>query len=221
MSFALVVMTDGRRECILRAIPSLLANLRGPVTHQVIHDDSGDPDYRDWLRWAFPTFDVIGPAHRTGFAGAYGNAWRYLAERPERFVFATEDDFLYERSVDLLAMAELLDWYPHVAQVALRRQAWNDQEKAAGGIVEQHPGDYQDRTDGDLRWLEHRRFLTTNPSLYRTELCRHGWPQVPNSEGVLTHQLLKDPDLRFAFWGERTDAPWVTHIGAQRVGTGY
>lgn len=218
---ALLVVTDGRRDCIQQSIPSLLGNVHGPITHRVIHDDSGDPDYRDWLSWEFAAFEVIGPDRRTGFSGAYGNAWRYLAERPERFVFGVEDDFTYNRPVDLTAMAELLDRQPHLAQVALRRQAWNEQEKAAGGVVEQHPGDYEDCSDGDTHWLEHRRFLTTNPGLYRTELCRHGWPQAPNSEGILTHQLIEDPGLRFAFWGRRSDAPWVTHIGAQRVGTGY
>jgi hypothetical protein len=221
MTVALCVVTDGRRQCIERSIPSLLANVRGPITHRVIHDDSGDPDYRSWLRHAFPTFDVIGPDHRHGYSAAYGNAWRHLAERPERFCFIHEDDFLYERPVDLLAMAELLDWRPYVAQVALRRQAWNEQEKAAGGVVEQHAGDYLDCSDGDMHWLEHRRFLTTNPSLIRTELCKVGWPQVPHSEGTLTHLLIADPGLRFAYWGRRTDAPWVTHIGTDRVGTGY
>lgn len=218
---ALCVITDGRRECITRAVPSLLANVRGPITHQVIHDDSGDPVYQHWLRATFPAFEVIHTPKRSGFGGAYANAWRYLAALPQRYVFSVEDDFTYNRPVDLLAMAEVLDWYPHLVQVALRRQAWNDQEKAAGGVVEQHPGDYTDHQDGDNHWLEQRRFFTTNPSLFRTELCHAGWPTVQHSEGVLTHRLLDDPGIRFAFWGRRSDDPWVTHIGEHRNGMGY
>jgi hypothetical protein len=218
---ALLVVTDGRKDCIEQAIPSLQAQVRGPITYRVIHDDSGDPAYRDWLRSTYLGFDVIGAPHRLGFTGAYANAWRHLARRPERVTFSTEDDFTFNRPVDLLAMAELLDWHPHLAQVALRRQAWNDQEKAAGGIVEQHPDDYTNRSDGDTHWLEHRRFFTTNPSLFRTALCKRGWPEVQHSEGIFTHELLLDPDLRFAFWGRRNDEPWVTHIGHERVGTGY
>lgn len=221
MTVALVVMTDGRRECIIQAIPSLFANVHGPISHQVIHDDSGDRDYQDWLRAAFPTFDVIYTPKRSGFGGAYANAWRYLSDLPQRYVLSVEDDFTYNRPVDLLAMAEILDWYPHIVQMALRRQPWNAEEKAAGGIVEQHPDDYTDHSDGDNHWLEHRRFLTTNPSLFRTELCKRGWPDVKHSEGVITHQLLDDPSVRFAFWGKRSDDPWVTHIGEQRNGTGY
>jgi hypothetical protein len=217
----LVVMTDGRRECITRAIPSLLANVQGPITYQVIHDDSGDPGYQDWLRAAFPAFEVIHTPRRSGFGGAYANAWRYLADLPQRFVFSVEDDFIYERPVDLLAMAEVLDWYPYLRQVALRRQAWNADERTAGGVVELHPGAYAARADGGNHWLEHRQFFTTNPSLFRTELCDHGWPPVEHSEGVFTHRLLEDPVARFAYWGERTDGPWVTHIGHQRAGVSY
>jgi hypothetical protein len=221
VTIAVVVMTDGRRDCIAQAIPSLIANVSGPLAHYVIHDDSGDATYREWLRQQFPGFEVIGTPWRYGFAGAYGNAWRYLADRPERFIFATEDDFTFNRPVDLSAMAALLDRRPYLAQVALRRQPWNEHEKAAGGVVEQHPADYVDCSDDDAQWLEHRRFFTTNSGLYRTDLCRLGWPQAQHSEGILTHQLLAGPDTRFAFWGERGDDPWVTHIGMKRVGTGY
>lgn len=221
MSVALVVMTDGREECITRAIPSLVANVSGPITYRVIHDDSGDPAYQDWLRATFPAFDVIHTDRRSGFGGAYASAWLHLADLPQRFVLSVEDDFTYNRPVDLLAMAEVLDWHPHLVQMALRRQPWNDDERAAGGIVEQYPGDYMDQSDGDNHWLEHRRFFTTNPSLYRTELCKRGWPDVTHSEGIFGIQLFEDLSVWSAFWGKRGDGPWVTHIGEHRNGNGY
>jgi Glycosyl transferase family 2 len=236
VNVVLLVMTDGRRDCITEAIPSTLAHLKDPIDRMVIHDDSGDPDYRVWLAETFPQFEVIGTSTRQGFAGAYANAWRHLATLPHRWVFSTEDDFTFNRDVQLGDMAHVLKSNPHVAQIALRRQPWNEQEHAAGGVVEQHPGDYEDAylwaeySDYETSYFDvrphpvllHRRFFTTNPSMFRTELCRSGWPDVPNSEGIFTHQLLaSDPDLRFAFWGARADPPWVEHIGRQRVGTGY
>ena len=48
---------------------------------------------------------------------------------------------------------------------ALRRQPWNDTEKAAGGVVEANPKAYTDRVEGRIHWLEHRQFWTTNVSL--------------------------------------------------------
>lgn len=222
MSICLLVMTDGRRELIAQSIPSLLSNVRGPFTRFIIHDDSGDATYRVWLAEQFPGFEIIG-GDRLGFAGAYARAWRHLiAFVPEPYVLSTEDDFIYTRPVDLTDLACVLHQNPHLAQLALRRQPWGPKEEAAGGVVEQHPDAYAEMVDHAHRhWLEHRLFWTTNPSLHRTMLCALGWPEVAQSEGIFTHRLLEDPDLRFGYWGPRESGEWVKHIGHQRAGTGY
>lgn len=222
-SVVLLVMTDGRADCIERAIPSAEAALRGRITRRVVHDDSGDETYRAWLHERFPDYELIWhPAGRQGFGGAYRSAWRFLTGACESFVFSTEDDFVFNRPVRLTPMMELLDALPYLAQLTLRRQPWNADEIAAGGIVEQHPDAYADHSCCvDHAWLEHRLFFSTNPSLYRRSLCAKGWPDVEHSEGVFTHQLLEDPDLRFGFWGARDSGEAVTHIGNERVGSGY
>jgi hypothetical protein len=219
---ALVVMTDGR-EHITDAIRSAEEHLSGPITQRIIHDDSGDDAHRAWLARTFPDYRVIYKTTRQGFSGAYANAWRFLARQPEPWVFSTEDDFTFTRTVDLSGMVDLLTARPNLAQMALRRQAWSPAEEAAGGIVEQHPADYTDHRleDRFVDWLEHRRFFTTNPSLFSRDLCRIGWPEVPESEGHFTRVLTADPDTRFGFWGKRDDDPCVTHIGTHRVGHGY
>jgi hypothetical protein len=224
MSVVLLVMTDGRMECIDRAIPSALEHLHGPITRKVIFDDSNSSEYRSWLRNRFPDFELTyHPAGRQGFSGAYRTAWELLAlGGTNGYVFGTEDDFVFRRDIDLEAMIGVLDEFPYIAQIALRRQAWNDQEKAAGGIVEQHPEAYTDCFDAaDRWWLEHRLFWTTNPSLYRRSMCLRAWPEGAHSEGLFTHQLLADPAVRFAFWGDRDSGEWVEHIGYERVGHGY
>lgn len=218
----LLVMTDGRRDCIARTIPSALDNLKGTISFGVIHDDSGDRDYRRWLVREFPDFEVRSTAGRSGFGGAIRSAWGYLETVPGlTYVFHLEDDFTFNWPVDLNAMRKILNARPYLVQLALRRQPWNDEERKAGGIVEQHPDDYEQQVDGFDVWLEHRRFFTTNPSLYRRSLLDVGWPDTAQSEGMFTHQLLADPEVRFGFWGARTSGQWVHHIGNQRVGTGY
>jgi hypothetical protein len=229
MSIALLVITDGRRDCIRQTIPSALAMLEGPITRRVLYDDSGDPDHRDWLADEFPTFELIyHPEGRQGFGGAIRTAWGHLAHGRERLIWHAEDDFLYNRPVQLMGLAQVLDAHPHLVQMALRRQPWNEHERQAGGIIEQHPDAYTEHTLGKYAWLEHRLFLTTNPSLYRRTLCTTDWPEGPNSEGHFTHQLLRDgsPEVdgervRFAFWGTRDSGEAVTHIGHERVGVGY
>jgi hypothetical protein len=221
----LLVVTDGRRDCISQTIPSALAMLDGPVSRRVIYDDSGDADHREWLATQFPTFDLIHhPGGRQGFGGAIRTAWAHLAAGAERFVFHLEDDFTFNRPVSLTALTAVLDSNPHLIQLALRRQPWNDHERLAGGIVEQHPDAYKDCRDiGGHEWLEHRLFFTTNPSLYRTDLIRgREWPTGGDSEGHFSHHIIQDdPDAQFGFWGARDSGEWVTHIGRERVGTGY
>lgn len=160
-------------------------------------------------------------AHELGFAGAIAEGWRQALQTGADWVFHLEMDFTFNAQIDVGAMIALLEEQPHLVQVALKRQPVNAQELAAGGIVEQHPGDFSQRVHSGAIWTEHRRFFTTNPSVYSTRLCRHGWPQEPHSEGVFTHRLLEDPDARFAFWGAKFDPPLVEHIGDVRAGTGY
>lgn len=219
---ALLVVTDGRQHCIEEAIPSAREQLRGPITRRVLYDDSGDDEYRDYLRQRFSEFELVfHPAGRQGFGGAIRTAWRHLRLCREPYIFHLEDDFTFNSSVDLMGMANVLERFPHLAQLALRRQPWNDEERAAGGIVESHPDDYVEHGWEGYRWLEHRRFFTTNPSLYPRALCAREWPDTEHSEGVFTHQLLVHPELRFAFWGGRDSGEAVTHIGTERAGTGY
>lgn len=222
---ALLVMTDGRRECLAATMASHMAELRpwAQISEVWIHEDSGDADYRRWLAEVYPTARIIGPevgAGRSGFGGAIRRAWSTLRQHSAaRFVYHLEDDFTLTRPLDLLDMAMTLEENPHLVQLALRRQPWSAAEVAAGGIVEQHPTDYVDC----VGWLEHRRFFTTNPSLYRRSLLvEHEWPDGAESEGRFGIALLeRHPDWRFAYWGRRGDPPWCHHIGAQRVGTGY
>lgn len=226
---AVLVITDGRSAYLAECVASLRKHLHGPIAEMWMYDDTGDAQYREALAQTYPEFVHINAGPRQGFAGAIHYAWEMLRlTSGADYVFHVEQDFRFNRDIDLAAMAGLLDDQPHLAQIALRRQPWNDAERAAGGIVEQHPASYADCTDGAREWLEHRLFYTTNPSLIRRSLVARGWPLVPRSEGEYSHYLLRTgtpeatpEQVRFAYWGRRDDAPWVEHIGHQRTGTGY
>lgn len=162
--------------------------------------------------------DVDDTEHRLGFAGAIQHGWDQIETD---WVFHLEGDFLFNEPPPIEQMVNLLCRRAYLAQVVLKRQAWNRDEKRAGGIVELHQDDFHEVTDGVATWTEHRRFMSTNPSVYSSKLCQLGWPQEPESEGVFTHRLLKDPHLRFAFWGKKFAPPMVQHIGDVRAGHGY
>lgn len=227
MKIALLVITDGRDDLLAETIASLAGAVGlSAFAHRLLIDDTGDQDHADLLRDLYPRFGLYGGDRRRGFAGAIHAGWQWASVLACDYVFHLEDDFVLnpvtrQAPGPLPAMLHILETQPHVVQVVLKRQPWNDAEQAAGGIVELHPHDFTERTDGSAVWTEHRRFFSTNPCLYRASLCELGWPQVAQSEGVFTHQLLADLDLRFAFLGAPLDPPLVTHIGRDRVGTGY
>lgn len=199
MTIALLLISDGRNDYLLRTLASVDKHLP-PFDHQIHVDDRG---------------------HKLGFAGAIQEGWNRVLDSGAEWVFHLEADFTFNERIDVAAMIDLLERQPHLAQVALKRQPWNEQEKAAGGIVELHPENYRQRSDPHAVWTENRVCFTTNPSVYSTSLCPMGWPQENHSEGVFTHRLLADPMIQFAFWGGKFDPPKVEHIGERREGTGY
>lgn len=221
----LLVITDGRQDCIEQTVESARDNLDGDITGWWMYDDSGDPQHREWLDDQFGReFNLFWhPDGRQGFGGAIRAAWQKLrCDGTGRFVFHLEDDFVFNRPVPIDDMIEILDEDECVAQVALRRQAWNDTERAAGGVVEANPDEFVDVVhDHFVSYLEHRLFWTTNPSLYRRQLIFDvDWPTGEHSEGQFT-RVLRDVGYRFAYLGDRSDPPWVHHIGKERHGTGY
>lgn len=220
----LLMMTDGRADCLTRTANSLRQHLRGPLARGVIHTDGGDPDYDAWLDETFPDWTVVSTGTRSGFAGAYRSAWSFVRDHVTTpWVFSTEDDFLLTGDLHLADLINVMAGRPNLAQMALLRQPWNRTEQEAGGIIECHPDDYADATDGVHHWLEHRRFFTTNPHLIAADFIRaHDWPTGEHSEGRFGVDLFAtEPFTRAAFWGRRHDAPRVRHIGVERVGTGY
>lgn len=191
MTVALVVISDGRHAFRRRTLASVAEML--PEFDQTVAIDDR--------------------AHELGFAGAIKGAWEQVQTD---WVFHLEADFTFNEPVPVDAMIRLLERRPHLAQVALKRQPWNEAEIAAGGLVELAPDDYTERRDDEAVWTEHRRFFTTNPSVYSRALTSLGWPQAAESEGLFTHQLLALGHT-FAYWGGKFDAPRVTHIGEHRA----
>lgn len=215
----LLVITYGRRHCLERTLAAADEALLADFDQRIIVNDSLDPAYWAWLDDAHGSrFTILHPdTGKRGFAGAIDAGWRAIGAGPGH-VFHLEDDFVMNRTIPVPAMIEALEADPTVAQVALIRQAWNDRERAAGGLVAAHPDDYRPAVLAGHTVLLNRRCFTTNPCVYRRGLVARRWPQTAESEGLFTHELLA-AGFQFALWGD--GAEWVTHIGDERVGCGY
>lgn len=200
---ALLLISDGRHDYLEQTLASAERCL--PAVDALIHVDDTE--------------------HELGFAGAIQAGWDTVPETGCGWVFHLEADFIFNAPVPLEQMIATVRRDPNLAQMALKRQPWNDREVAAGGLCEADPDEYTEhwRTlDGTLEtWTTNRRSFTTNPCVYRASICERGWPQIKHSEGNFTHELMKDPAIRFGLWGLKFGPPWVTHIGDQRTGNGY
>jgi hypothetical protein len=202
------VIDDGRADYLDRCLESVAVYLP-PMDACVMVDDSN---------------------HELGFAGAIQAGWDGVLETGCEWVFHLESDFVFTHPVPVDAMRGVIlrsDYHgpnpkgPTITQVSLLRQPWNEREKVAGGLILADPDDFREVRCG-WTFVEHRRYFTTNPSLYSTELCRRGWPQVAKSEGIFTHELLTEWDKRrFAIFGGWNDPPRCWHIGESRTGNGY
>lgn len=220
MKLGLLVLTNGRRDCIERTLASLEEQLDPlPPAHlRVIVDDSGDEKYRTWLARRFPSYKIAATPRTAGYARAMRAALIRAAAMPVDWLWVAEDDFVYRSRVDVAGMATIMEADPGIAQLVLKRQAWFQSELAAGGLIERFdPALFVEREG----WLEHRVFWSMNPHLARRALYASiPWPLGSDSEKAFG-RLVFAQGLRVGLMGGRADPPVVEHIGELRVGTGY
>lgn len=231
MSVPLIVLTNGRRDCISQTIPSAIEHLSG-VAHMVIVDSSGDEAFGQWLADEF----IGGPLHGAvlhlkgehGYWQAMQAVWRYarylLDYDGVDAAFFLEEDFTFNSHVDVGDLAAVLGDRPYLTQMTLLRQPWFGNEHTHGGLLEALEAQGQtftEVTDGEHSWIEHRACFTGNPSLIPRRTFEREWPEGAWSESRFGRLLFADPDARGGYWGRRGDLPRVTHIGHERVGSDY
>jgi hypothetical protein len=220
-SVGLVIITNGRRDCIEATVASLKERVKPAFTERLICDDSGDPKFARWLQETFPDFVVYAHPH-LGHGPAVAFARRRAAQMGTPWVFFSEDDYEFNRPIDLEAIARQMIEHPSVAQMVIRRQGWFPSEIEAGGMIERFdPGLFTERSQNGTTWIEHRQFYSLNPHLTRRSfIAAHPWPARPNSEHHFGRALFSRPNVSAGIWGAKGDEPWARHFG-ERVGSGY
>lgn len=215
---------DERSGYLRRSLASLIEQVHGPIVQRVVYSDWGDA-----LRPAVERiarefgFYVAGEGH-VGYTASMRRLWGptgYMNRRATgSYIFATEDDFVYDRPVDLVPMVLALSEHSHLAQIVLLRGAYYPRELEGPGILGWPEDRFKRIRHNGVGWLEHRLFFSANPSLFRRQLAAEPWPSGPSSERLFGDSLTRrDRDLRFAFWG--SGEAWVSHIGATRASSAY
>ena len=223
MNIPIIVLTNGRPDCISKAIASVGKHLL-EVGDGLIVDDSGDDVYRAWLsdQYGAPVIPV--GDEPCGYWRAMRRVWDVARDSGADKVVFWEDDFVLHADVDVEELAGVLDSHPYLTQMSLLRQPWWPNEVEHGGLIpalEQQGQTFTEATDGVHHWVEHRACFTGNPSLIPARTFAQDWPEGDWSESRFGRLLFQDPAARGAYWGRRDDPPLVEHIGHHRAGTGY
>lgn len=222
MNYRLVVTTNGRPDVLDRTLESFDLRVRPRPEEVLIVDDSGDEHYVRYLMQlaeTHPGWSVSWHPKAQGFCATVRDAWKMAASGRQDWVYWSEDDFIYERAVELGDLADVMEHEASIAQMGLMRQPVNDVEIAAGSVFNAYRDRYVVQGSGSRRWLRSRTNFSTGSSLIRRRFMEERpWPDYPaDCEGRYSIDLLA-AGYEFGVWG--TGEPWIRHEGV-RSGTGY
>ena len=225
MDMCLTVLTDGRKQYIEKTIPSWMEHYDSLISNKFIIDDSGQGDYRAWLKEYFPSFTIIPVGEsRCGYSNAMNKVFSTIVESKTKYVLHLEDDFILNKPVSLENIVDVLDKNPLVSQMSIMRQPWFANEREHGGVIEAlekqgSTGFKNMNTDGH-DWVRHSSFWTCNPSVFPLWVAEMGWPEAPWSEMKFSQEIHSKNKFS-GIWGSRTSWPHTEHIGEERNGTEY
>lgn len=204
MKIALLVFTDGRLDMLTRCIRSANEQLKCDLALKVIFNDepSVNPQFKGYI--------TSNTQKRSGYSRSIQRAWDGLPSDID-YIFHLEDDFVFNEPIPIMDIISILELNPKLAQMALLRQPVNEEEKAAGGILQAHP----ERWVEQVSWHESNFCFTLNPCVYPVYITKFPYPQKkawPWGEGEFS-AFLRDHGYWFGMWGS---TPQTTHIGRPR-----
>jgi hypothetical protein len=216
IEYLLAIPTNGR-PCLRETLESFRQHVSpSPGAVLVFQDGCMVEPWAGGTAWNAVAWSSFGSSVPLGFCEATSLLWREAARADVDWVFWLEDDFLFERDVELRPLAEVLFEQPRLTQMALMRGPANSAEEAAGSVIGAAPaGAYRFHET----WIESRRNHSTGCSLMRRAFMEaNPWPLYESEcEGQFSLDLLAK-GFTFGVWGQ--GEAWVEHVG-QRAGFGY
>jgi hypothetical protein len=174
------------------------------VADKVIVNDSGEP-----VPFSLAGWEHVDHPQRQGLAKTVQSAWAAARDREWSHLFHLEEDFVLRAPVDAEQLADVLDDRLPLSQIVLKRQAWSEEERAAGGIVEMRPDAYIEQPPVTV----HQQFFSLNPCVVPWRVFAQGWPD--GNEAAQTERMMR-LGMWSSFWGTKFAAPVVEHIGWNR-----
>lgn len=220
-----ITLTDGRKDLIKKTIPCWQENISSNFSNKIIIDDSGDNNYRLWLKKTFKSFDIVPvDKERAGYVEAMRKVFSVAREANSPYVFHLEDDFLIKKEFDLNNFTSVLDQNSNLVQMSFLRDPWYENEIRDGGTLRtlvKHGKKISRAKNKNFDWMEHRIFWTCNPSVYPLRITDEEWPDRKHSEFYFGRSLFSDKKNKSAVWGKWSDKPLITHTGSYQKGINY
>jgi hypothetical protein len=225
MDYTLAVLTHGGSRTLDATLRSFIDKVKPHPARIIVYADGPVTTWHSPM----PPHTLVVAERQRGFCHATGRLWHWASDpdvEATEFTFWLEHDFVFLRPVDLADLATVLSDDKTLAQMQLMRTPVSREEIAAGGLFESRPDQYEPilavhaTSPEGPRWLRHRSYFTTNPSLMRTEFMTwNQWPDdgEPSCEGRFSIDLLQR-GFSYGVWG--SGEPWVEHTG-RRDGFGY
>ena len=218
MTYALLIVGNGRAEYLTQAVTAARDNILVPIKHRVMVNDWANADYMAWLDERYPDFEIIHTGG-VGMAGAVQAGW--TATMDEDYTIHLEEDMVLTRKLPIAEAATVLHTHPMtIAQMAFRREPW------WGSPEEVEHGDQLKAIIAQASWHEvkrgytlHNFLFTLNPCLIPRQVINMGWPSGPlgiGNESGKTAQCLAS-GMVFGSWGSPDDGhTYARHIGENR-----
>ncbi len=217
---AIVFITDGRGHYLKQAIASVQEKLRGDFTHPFIINDSGDPEYAQWLSENYPHFKIINHPERRGLGGAVRSAWENILTTDANYLVHWEDDFVLDEKVDIRDLIKILHCETHLAQLLIKRNPWGWEVPRSWMecVGLEH---FTDRSCPAGSWVESQKLFSFNPCVMPRKVLERAVIQCHDNmlEQHVTDVLLAN-GYKFGCYGTIADEPLCTHVGDQRS-SGY
>lgn len=221
-NFAFVILGNGRKGYLERTIASWETNLIDAPKYKAIFDDSGNSEYRNWLkqtygdRFSIYAVDFV-PA---GQAKAVQSMFDYIKNLDVDYVVWTEEDWVLFRSLDTKEIFETLKQNINVLQMRIPRTIWYADyhlfDLNAGSLLLDYIEDKNAGWSYD-KWFNVKTshyFWSHNPCVFLKDIVNNPYPTDGDHEFKFGTALLdSNPNATVGFWANNPYDGYVTHIG--------
>jgi hypothetical protein len=218
MKFCVIIINDGRNDYLAKSLKSFAENVCFPegseVTKILIDDWPLERDEKEIKRLAkkYDIKTVVFNEENLGVNQTVRKVWTLIPEDID-YIWHQENDFVFLEKVNIESLMTVLE-SPIIIQCALVRQAWFEDERQCGSLMNTRPERWKSANVSGIDIVAHKDHFTFNPSLYKRKWLAHINPF--GEYDLRNYYMAKNPSLYFSYFGKKEDSHRVLHIGERK-----